>query len=161
MKHNVTLQSCVLACTVAGALFLLAGRASAQAPSIEGTYLLVSRTLQDGTVHKPPEVIGVQTYTKGYRQFNILSKEPDGKILSRSIVATYTLTPTEYTETTLFHVFIRGQEVRNLSEQPQRSAVTVEAGRITFQLEQRVTVFEQDRFTATSATNVDLWERVK
>ena len=34
---------------------LSAGVTSAQAPSIEGTYRLVSRTLRDGTVIKPPD----------------------------------------------------------------------------------------------------------
>jgi hypothetical protein len=160
MKRNLNLQFCALALIVASALFLHAGRASAQVPSIEGTYLLVSRTLKNGTIQRPPEVIGVQTYSKKYRQFNIRSKDRDGKMISRSIVAKYTLMPTEYVETPIFHVFTSNQEVRNLSEQPQRSAVTVDAGRITFQLEQRLTVFEKNGFTATSATNVDLWERV-
>ena len=43
-------------------LFALA--ASAQAPSIEGTYQLISRKLPDGTVLKPPDIMGLQTYTK-------------------------------------------------------------------------------------------------
>jgi hypothetical protein len=92
-------------------LSLFASAALAQAPSIEGTYRLVSRTLRDGTVLRPPDVMGLQTYTKGYRNFNILSKDADGQFVSRSIVATYQLTPTEYIETTLFHIFVRGQEI--------------------------------------------------
>jgi len=90
-------------------LLLLATAALGQTPSIEGTYRLVSRTLRDGTVLKPPDVMGFR----------------------RSIVATYTLTPTEYIETTLFHILARGQEVRHdLSTQPQRSAVTTDAGHL-------------------------------
>ena len=138
--------------------------ALAQTPSIEGTYRLVSRTLKDGKVLTPPEVIGLQTYTKEYRQFNIVSKDAEGRIVSRSIIANYKLTPTEYTETTLLHTLVRGQEVQNLSDQPQQAAVKVEGGRITIspkQSESRVTVFEENKITATSPANTDTWERVQ
>jgi hypothetical protein len=138
--------------TLALTIALAVGPASAQTPSIEGTYRLVSRTLKDGTALKPREVIVLQT-TKEYRQFNIVSKDPEGRIVSCSIIATYTLTSTEYTETTLLHLPVRGNEVRNLSDQPQRAAVTVEGRRITIdpkQSEPRVTVFEDNRFTTSS-----------
>jgi hypothetical protein len=133
------------------------------APSIEGTYKLSSRQLPDGTVLKPPDIIGLQTYTKSYRNFNILSKDAEGKFTSLSIVSTYTLTPTEYTETPLFSISVRGQEVRyDLSGQTQRAAVTVDAGRLQFQrpVEQRSLVFEGNKYTSTSANNVDVWEKV-
>jgi hypothetical protein len=150
-----------------GLLLLIATGAVADAPNIEGTYRLVSRTLRDGTVLRPPDVMGLQTYTKTHRNFNILSKDPDGKYVSRSIVATYTLTPTDYIETTLFHILVRGNDVRReVSMQPERSSVTVDAGRLMIRrsatnLEQRVTVFERSKFTATSPASVDLWERVE
>lgn len=138
-----------------------ASAAQPQTPNIEGTYRLVSRTLRDGTVKRPPDVMGLQTYTKNYRNFNILSKDAAGQFVSRSIVATYTLTPTEYIETTLFHVLVRGNEIRReVSTPPQRSAITVEGERIQFRTEQRATVYEGRRFTATSAASVDVWEKV-
>jgi hypothetical protein len=71
---------------------------ASSAPSIEGTYQLISRKLADGTVLKPPDIMGLQTYTKRYRNFNILSKDAEGKFTSASFVSTYTLTPTEYTD---------------------------------------------------------------
>ncbi len=151
----------VVAALLVTTFLLCASAALAQAPSIEGTYRLVSRTLKDGTVVKPPDVMGLQTYTKTHRNFNILSKEADGQFTSRSIVATYTLTPTEYVETTLFHVFVRGQEVRReVMASPQRMSVTVDAGRVQFRTEQRLAVYEGNRFTATSPASVDLWEKV-
>jgi hypothetical protein len=123
-------------------LLLPTSGALAQAPNIEGTYRLVSRTRPDGTVQKPPDVMGLQTYTKGHRNLNILSKDPDGQLVSRSIVATYTLSPTDYVETTLFQILVRGQEVRReIATPPQRFAVTVDAGRIQFRLERRIAVF--------------------
>jgi hypothetical protein len=71
-----------------------------------------------------------------------LSKDPDGQLVSRSIVATYTLSPTDYVETTLFQILVRGQEVRReIATPPQRFAVTVDAGRIQFRLERRIAVF--------------------
>lgn len=144
------------------ALLLFASAALAQTPSIEGTYRLVSRTLRDGTVIRPPDVMGLQTYTKTHRNFNILSKGADGQFTSRSIVATYSLTPTEYIETTLFHIFVRGQEIRReVSTPPQRSSVIVDGKRIEFRTEQRVAVYEGNRFTATSPASVDAWEKVE
>jgi hypothetical protein len=161
MAEKVSVAGSVAAVLVT-ALLLFASAALAQAPSIEGTYRIVSRTLRDGTVVKPPDVMGLQTYTKSYRNFNILSKEADGQFVSRSIVATYTLTPTEYIETTLFHIFVRGQEIRReMSTPPQRAAVTIDAGRIQFRTEQRVTVYEGNRFMATSPASVDVWEKVE
>ena len=151
----------VLGTLLVGTLSCLASAALAQSPSVEGTYRPVSRTLRDGTVIKPPEVMGLMTYTKGYRNFNILSKDAGGQFTSRSIVATYTLTPTEYVETTLFHIFVRGQEIhREVSSPPQRSLVTLTPGRVEFRLEQRVSIFEGNRFTATSPASTDLWEKV-
>ena len=111
--------------------------------------------------------MGLQTYTKSYRNFNILSKDPDGQFVSRSIVATYTLTPTDYIENTLYHILVRGQEIRReVSSQTERSSVTLDVGRIHIRrsatsLEQRVTVFEGNKFTATSPASVDLWEKVE
>jgi hypothetical protein len=117
--------------------------------------------MRDGTVLRPPDVLGLQTYTRTHRNFNILSRGADGQFTSRSIVATYTLTSTEYVETTLFHVFVRGQEVRReVMAPPQRMSVTVDAGRIQFRTEQRIAVYEGMRFTATSPVSVDLWEKL-
>jgi len=140
---------------------LLTSGALAQAPNVEGTYRLVSRTLPDGKLQKPPDVIGLMTYTKGYRNFNILSKDADGQLVSRSIVSTYTLTPTEYVETTLFPILVRGQEVRReLNTPPPRFDITVDGGRVQFRLERRLAVFEGNKFTAPSPAGSDLWERV-
>lgn len=162
MTRSFSLRSPrVLAAILMSTLSLLASVALAEPPSVEGTYRLVSRTLRDGTVITPPDVMGLMTYTKSYRNFNILSKDADGQFTSRSIVAMYALTPTEYVETTLFHIFVRGQEVRReLSPPPQRSSVTTNARRIEFRLEQRVSIFEGNRFTATSPASTDLWEKV-
>jgi hypothetical protein len=76
----------------------------ASAPSIEGTYRLVSRQTPDGTRLKPPEVMGLFTYTKTHRNFNIVQRDAAGQCRSFSLVSTYTLTAAEYTETLLYSV---------------------------------------------------------
>jgi hypothetical protein len=84
--------------------WLLALSAAAQSPSIEGTYQLISRTLPDSTVLKPPAIMGLLTYTKSHRNFNIVIKDATGKFYSYSLVSTYKVTPTEYSETLLFSI---------------------------------------------------------
>src|SRR5687767_4376955 len=41
-------------------------------PTIEGTYKLISRQLPDGTIQVPPDIMGLMTYTKSYRNFNMM-----------------------------------------------------------------------------------------
>jgi hypothetical protein len=43
----------------------------------------------------------------------------------------------------------------------QGSAVTIDAGRIQFRMEQRVVVYEGTRCTATSPAGVDVWEKIE
>src|SRR5262245_614702 len=110
--------------------------------------------------------MGLQPYTTRDRNFNILSKDADVQFSSLSIVSTYTLTPAEYTETPIFSIRVRGQEIcHDLSGQTQRSVVTMDAGRLQFHrpVEQRVTIFEGNGFTSTAANNasVDTWEKVE
>jgi hypothetical protein len=72
------------------------------APGIEGTYRWVSRKLPDGKMLMPPQIEGLQTFTKNYRNFNVAWQNPDGKHFSYSVVSQYKLTPTEYSETRLY-----------------------------------------------------------
>lgn len=83
---------------------LFALSASAQAPSIEGTYTLLSRKLPDGTMLSPPAIMGLFTYTKTHRNLNVVLKDATGKFRSFSVVSTYKLTATEYSETLLFSI---------------------------------------------------------
>ena len=115
---------------------LFALSAAAQIPSIEGTYQLVSRKLPDGTVLKPPDIMGLWTHTKSHRSFNLVLKDATGKFSSRSAVSTYKLTATEYSETLLFSIVndqIGGKDiVYDLSGKTQSVPVKMEAGRVEF-----------------------------
>ncbi len=146
---------------------------SAQTLSIEGTYQLVSRTLPDGTVLKPPDLIGLLTYTKDHRNFTYVEKDATGQLALGSSVASYTLTATEYSENLLY-----GGGIRTNTNQiggkdnyfpyisggrTARTPVKVEGGRIQFKsLFRRFShVFEGNKMTATDGGIVEVWEKVQ
>lgn len=141
---------------------------SAKAPSIEGTYKLVSRKLQDGKVLSGQEVVGLFTYTKTHRNFNIAWKDSAGKHWSYSVVSTYKLTSTQYTETILFSILndeIGGKGTTyTMNGSPQTVPVKMTAGRIEIKLpfDPVTTVFDGDVLTSTNeGVFVDRWEKVK
>jgi hypothetical protein len=142
---------------------------ASSAPSIAGTYRLISRQFPDGTMLKPLDVMGLWTYTKTHRHLNTIRKDATGKFASFSIVSIYTLTATEYTETLLFSLRTDqpgGKDpVYDLSGQTRSAPVTADGGRLQFTLpfEPRALVFEGNKITATAANNanVDTWEKVE
>lgn len=140
---------------------------ASSAPRIEGTYTLVSRQLPDGTMQRPPEIMGLFTYTKSHRNFNIVWKDAAGKFSSYSLVSTHKLTPTEYSETLLFSIStdqIGGKDtVYDLSGKTQSSPVTMDGGRLQFKLpfDPPSVAFEGNKMTATAEGRfVDVWEKV-
>ena len=141
---------------------------ASSAPSIEGTYKLISRKLSDGTMQKPPDIMGLLTYTKNHRNFNVIWKDARGKFFSYSLVSTYKLTPTEYSETILFSILndqIGGKDiVYDLSGKTQSVPINVEGGRIQLKLpfDPPAVLFEGDTMTATAEGRfVDVWEKVE
>jgi hypothetical protein len=58
-RYYFTRQFWALSGVLVGMGLLFACAAFAQAPSIEGTYQLISRKLPDGTVLKPPDIMGL------------------------------------------------------------------------------------------------------
>ena len=88
-----------------GMVLLFASAASAQTPSIEGTYQLMSRKLPDGTVLKPPDIMGLQTYTKSHRNFNLVLKDATtGKFSSNLRRGHLQADGHEYSQTRLFSI---------------------------------------------------------
>jgi hypothetical protein len=142
---------------------------ASSAPSIEGTYTLLSRQLPDGTMLRPPEIMGLVTYTKTHRNFNLVQKDAAGTFASLSRVSTYTLTATEYRETVLFSIRtdqIGGKDIiYDLSGQTQSVPVTVAGGRLQFTspFSRRSYVFEGNTWISTAEhhTNMDIWEKVE
>src|SRR6267378_7535763 len=129
-------QGWALSGILIGMAFLCVSIAAAQAPSIEGTYQLISRKLPDGTVLKPPDIMGLFTYTKSHVNFNLVRKDATGKFSSFSMVSTYKLTATEYSETRLFSILtdqIGGKDiVYDVSGKTQSVPVKMDGGRLQF-----------------------------
>ena len=160
-----------LAALLLGIAALIAGtgQAAGEAPGIEGTYKLVSRELANGTKQGPPDVLGLLTYTKEYRNFNIYAKDATGKSFSISSISTYNLTEKEYSEKNIYYMVNDeggGKGVTyDLSGSTATSPVSVKERRIEFQLPlhgEPSAAFEGDKFTATrKGAFIDYWERVK
>jgi len=141
---------------------------AARAPTIEGTYKLISRQLPDGMIQRSPAIMGLLTYARGHRNFNVFWKDAAGKSFSYSLVSTYKLTPTGYSETLLFSILndqIGGQEIRyDLSGQTRSVPLMVQGRRLQFKLpfDPVSVVFEGNRLTATAEGRfVDVWEKVR
>jgi hypothetical protein len=152
---------------------------ASSAPSLEGTYRLVSRTLPNGTRQSPPDIIGLMTYTKDHRTINIMWKEPDGKLYALALGSTYTLTPTAYRETLLFvieHDQITGAGTNyDFTPRTRTTSVTVDGGRLQFKLpfDPPTVVFDGKTLTATAQSGIfappvpapegriDVWEKIE
>jgi hypothetical protein len=90
-----------------------------------------------------------------------------GKFFSYSLVSTYTLTATEYSETLLFSILndqIGGKDiVYDLSGKTQSVPVKMDGGRPQFKppFDRPALVFEGNKITATlDGGLVDVWEKV-
>ena len=140
-----------------------------KAPSIDGTYRFVSRDLPDGTKQQPPDVVGLNTFSHGYRNFNIYWHDAQGKRFSISYIASYTFNGKEYSEKSLYMMVndeIGGKGISyDLTGTSGKAPVTVNGAQISFQLPnygEPSVVFEGNAFTATrGGAFVDHWEKVK
>ncbi len=138
-------------------------------PLIVGTYRLVCRKLPDGTLQGAPDVMGMMTYTKDFRNFNVVWKDSEGKFFSESSVANYKLTDTEYSEKNLYFMLndqIHGKPLDyDLEEHSGKSAVSFDDGKILFKLplhDEPSVTFEKDRFSAEKPGEfIDFWEKVE
>ncbi len=151
----------------AAVLSLVAVPAVAQVPSIEGTYRLVSRTLPDGRVQRPPEVAGLMTLTKTHLNMNVMVKD-GGKHFSLSQVSTYKLTDREFTETLLFQMVnneIGGKGITyDTNGRTQSSPVKIEGRKVEFKFpfEAPSVSFDGDKATARTPSGlVAIWEKVQ
>jgi hypothetical protein len=135
---------------------------------LEGSYKLVYRELPDGTKQSQPDVMGLMTYTKEFRNFNVYWKDAEGKSFSISYVASYKLTDEEYSEKSIYYMEndeINGNKLRyDFSGLSGTSTVSVRDGRMEFCLplhDEPCVVFEGDKFTASKpSVFVDYWEKV-
>src|SRR5947207_14295284 len=68
------------------------------APSIDGTYELTERVMANGTVLRPPSIVGLYTMVDGRFNLNLFVKNGDGTIASDSTVGRYTFSTDKYCE---------------------------------------------------------------
>ena len=168
MKVKTYLLYAVVALGVANAGGIALAQSTMKAPSIEGTYAFVSRLTPDGKTMKSPDIVGLQTFTKTYRNFNVVWKTPDGKRFAFAVSSTYKLTATEYTETLMSSILIdeltgKGTVI-TLTPETKSSPVTMVGGKVTFKLpfDPPAATFEGNKLTAVAeGMFTDNWEKVK
>jgi hypothetical protein len=136
-------------------------------PSIAGTYELTSRDLPDGKQVLPPDLIGMVTFTKDRRNFNVYWQD-NGKPVSISAVSRYTLSDKEYTEDNVYYMMNDAPAGKGLSydtaHASARAPVTVTGDKIQFTLPlhgEPEVVFDKNGFTATrKGAFVDHWKKI-
>lgn len=147
------------------------GKKVLKSVSIEGTYRLVSRTLANGTTIKPPVIVGLFTYTKNYRNFNVMWVDSSGKHTSLSVVSKYKLTDKEYTETLLYSalndetgLLSKNKGMTYTTNETKSVPVTIMGDKITFSppFDVPTLTFEGNKMTAAAGGKfTDHWEKVK
>ena len=169
MKINRLLCSAAMALAIALVALGFAGEPQdhGKSPSLVGTYKLIMRQLPDGTKHTAPEVIGLLTYTRTHRNLNVIWKDANGKFFSYSLVSTYKLTATAYTETVACSVLndqISGKQISyDLSGQTRTVPVAMKDGKLEFKMpfDPPSIVFDENWITAKAeGVFTDYWERV-
>lgn len=157
------------ACSPSGETEQPATASGEDSPTIQGTYRLVSRELPDGTTVTPPGIMGLLTYTQTHRSITVVGEDDSGKFFAMR-VATYTLSPTEYTETVLFRATNLSADASDRTHidydvpaAPVTAPVTATGDRIEFRVpDEPVFAFEGTTMVATQEGRfVDTWERVR
>ena len=100
IQMNLAKPIALFACLVVTGLSV--GFAMKPAMSIEGNYVLDYRELPDGKKVHAPEIVGMLTYTKDRRNFNVYWADA-GKGSSISLIAKYTFNESEYSEDNIFY----------------------------------------------------------
>lgn len=138
----------------------------AETASIEGSYILVKRELPDGKTQGPPDIMGMMTFTKKYRNFNIIIKNKEGKYFSNSMVIEYTLSSGEYTEKVLFSITndeMTDEAINHVvSGKLNSSPVTSEGKSIKYKQppDGPNLTFKENKVIAEGDNFVDFWEKV-
>jgi len=135
---------------------------------LEGTYKLEWRRLPDGSVVKPPVVDGLLTFTKDYRNFNVMWKDASGKIISISSAAKYNMSGDKYTETNIYYMINDAASGKapeyDLSEASGTALVKSDKDHIEFKLplhNEPDAVFEGDEMVASREGEFeDHWKKV-
>jgi len=108
---------------------------SADFTSIEGTYVLKSRQLVDGTTLVQPTVAGLYVISGGYMSFNLAVKDNQGKIISRSAIATYKISGATYAVELLYDAVNDGTGMKyDFSKKQGSSDMVITDGRVEMKI---------------------------
>lgn len=170
-QEDIVKRTAIILLIVSALVCMTVGNAMATDPkhaNIEGTYKLVGRTMIDSTVKTAPEVIGMMTFTKTYRNLNVAWKDASGKSFSYSVISKYVLTDTSYTETKLFSSMndeLTGAGLKqDYASSTQSVPVTFDNGKVSFKLpfDPVTVVFDGDKITATAEMGfIDSWFKIR
>lgn len=166
-KFFLILVSALLAIATVPLSLARESQSSDNPPGLAGAYRLIMRQLPDGRKQTAPDVMGLLTYTKKHKSFEVIWKDANGKIFSYSLVSTYELSDTEYTETVIFGVLndqISGKHISyDLSGQIRSVPVVMRNGKLEFKMpfDSSTIVFDEDWITIKAEGRfTDYWERV-
>jgi hypothetical protein len=138
-------------------------------PSIEGTYRIRERIRPDGSIQRPPDILGIHTFTKDLRNFNVRWIEETDigpKYFQVAVTGTYTLTREAYTELGLYYmnnnIKQEGPDYQSPG-MPGRSPVNINADgsiEIQFPFEQPLYIFGADGYRVESLLGNFFWNKV-
>ncbi|MGQ0612794.1 MAG: hypothetical protein ACT4PV_03485 [Planctomycetaceae bacterium] len=154
---------------VAALLAPRGGAAEELNAGILGTWRLVSREMADKKLRPPPHLVGLLTYTKEFRNFNVSWADAQGKRFTLASISKYTLTREAYAETSLHYLVhdeIGGKALRYEPANAKGSAGAMHTDEgVELQLPlhgEPYLVFRGETMTATREGEfIDHWERVK
>ena len=133
LQMNLTKPIALFACLVAAGLSV--GFAMKPPMSIEGNYVLDYRELPDGKKVHAPEIVGMLTYTKDRRNFNVYWADA-GKGSSISLISKYTFSESEYSEDNIFYAenMAGSPMVYDIKPSHVKSAVVMKDGHATVKM---------------------------
>lgn len=136
-------------------------------PSIEGTYRLAMRELPDGTVLRAPEIDGLLTFTRQYRNLNAYWTTSDGEVHSISSIARYTINDESYSEENIHFLVVNSEDKpeRDAERNTATSRVEREGDAVAFDLplrgEMRMTFKNRTITASRDGEFIDHWQRVE
>ena len=134
--------------------------------SIEGTYKCSARKLADGKKVKPPQITGLLVFTEKYRQLNLSWTDDNGKLVSVSCIAEYTIDDKLYTEKNMFYCMTNETDgsTYDMSDLSASSEVTAKDGKISFKLplhDKPLITVTRDHLVVKGQEYTDYWKKVE
>ena len=155
----------ILATTVALSIFA-GSAANAEEKGLEGKWVLTKRKLPDGTILRPPQVLGQFSVHRGLNQLVVFWPMPNGNSASLSAINKWEWSESQVAVTPILMVFDDGSgkpPVYAVGGDVKRSPVTRNGGVVSFQhpTDPPFNVWDGDHMTATlDGVFVDYWERL-